>query len=208
MIINKNNIDFDKISNLIKQGSIFCYPTDTLYGLGCRYDNKSSIEKIISLKGRNKNHFFSLLFKDISMLDYFFSISELEKKIIDKFLPGKLSILLLPKNKNMFYNNFIGLDNKVSCRISSDNFTKEIYRKIDFPIVSTSANISGEKNLFNISDIINTFEESLDFIVDYGDIGHSKGSTILNVEKDSVSLIRSGDIQFKTIIKELNYGKS
>ena len=108
----------------------------------------------------------------------------------------------------MFYNNFIGLDNKVSCRISSDNFTKEIYRKIDFPIVSTSANISGEKNLFNISDIINTFEESLDFIVDYGDIGHSKGSTILNVEKDSVSLIRSGDIQFKTIIKELNYGKS
>ena len=146
MIINKNNIDFDKISNLIKQGSIFCYPTDTLYGLGCRYDNKSSIEKIISLKGRNKNHFFSLLFKDISMLDYFFSISELEKKIIDKFLPGKLSILLLPKNKNMFYNNFIGLDDKISCRISSDNFNKEIYKKIDFPIVSTSANISGNKN--------------------------------------------------------------
>ena len=107
MIINKNNIDFDKISNLIIEGSTFCYPTDTLYGLGCRYDNKASIEKIISLKGRNINHFFSLLFKDIDMLDYFFSISELEKKIIDKFLPGKLSILLLPKNKNMFYKNFL-----------------------------------------------------------------------------------------------------
>ena len=208
MIINKDNIDFDKISNLIVEGSTFCYPTDTLYGLGCRYDNKASIEKIISLKGRNKNHFFSLLFKDLDMLDYFFSISELEKKIIDKFLPGKLSILLLPKNKNMFYKNFIGLDDKISCRISSDNFNKKIYKKIDFPIVSTSANISGKKNLFNISDIIDTFEESLDFIVDYGDIGHSKGSTILNVNKDSLNLIRDGDIQFETIIKELNYGKS
>ena len=208
MIINKNNIDFDKISNLIIEGSKFCYPTDTLYGLGCRYDNKASIEKIISLKGRNINHFFSLLFKDIDMLDYFFSISELEKKIIDKFLPGKLSILLLPKNKNMFYKNFIGLDDKISCRISSDNFNKEIYKKIDFPIVSTSANISGKKNLFNISDIIDTFEESLDFIVDYGDIGYSKGSTILNVNNDGLNLIRNGDIRFETIIKELNYGKS
>ena len=208
MIINKDNIDFDKISNLIIEGSTFCYPTDTLYGLGCRYDNKASIEKIISLKGRNINHFFSLLFKDIDMLDYFFSISELEKKIIDKFLPGKLSILLLPKNKNMFYKNFIVLDDKISCRISSDNFNKEIYKKIDFPIVSTSANISGKKNLFNISDIIDTFEESLDFIVDYGDIGYSKGSTILNVNNDVLNLIRDGDIQFETIIKELNYGKS
>ena len=74
--------------------------------------------------------------------------------------------------------------------------------------MSTSANISGNKNLFSISDIIDTFEESLDFIVDYGDIGHSKGSTILNVNKDSLNLIRDGDIQFETIIKELNYGKS
>ena len=158
MIIKKNAIDFDKISDLIKEGSIFCYPTDTLYGLGCRYDNKTSIEKIISLKGREKNHFFTLLFKDSKMLNNFFSISELEKNIINKFLPGKLSILLTPKDKNMFYNNFIGLDDKVSCRISSDSFTKEIYNKIDFPIVSTSANISGNENLFNISDIINTFE--------------------------------------------------
>ena len=87
-------------------------------------------------------------------------------------------------------------------------FNKEIYKKIDFPIVSTSANISGGKNLFNISDIIDEFEESLDFIVDYGDIGYSKGSTILNVNKDGLNLIRDGDIQFETIIKELNYGKS
>ncbi len=208
MIIKKNAIDFDKISDLIKEGSIFCYPTDTLYGLGCRYDNKTSIEKIISLKGREKNHFFTLLFKDSKMLNNFFSISELEKNIINKFLPGKLSILLTPKDKNMFYNNFIGLDDKVSCRISSDSFTKEIYNKIDFPIVSTSANISGNENLFNISDIINTFEKSLDFIVDYGDIGYSRGSTILNVNKDSLNLIRDGDIQFETITKELDYGNN
>ena len=208
MIIKKNAIDFDKISDLIKEGSIFCYPTDTLYGLGCRYDNKTSIEKIISLKGREKNHFFTLLFKDSNMLNNFFSISELEKNIINKFLPGKLSILLTPKDKNMFYNNFIGLDDKVSCRISSDSFTKEIYNKIDFPIVSTSANISGNENLFNISDIINTFEKSLDFIVDYGDIGYSRGSTILNVNKDSLNLIRDGDIQFETITKELDYGNN
>ena len=201
-------MDFDKISDLIKEGSIFCYPTDTLYGLGCRYDNKTSIEKIISLKGREKNHFFTLLFKDSKMLNNFFSISELEKNIINKFLPGKLSILLTPKDKNMFYNNFIGLDDKVSCRISSDSFTKEIYNKIDFPIVSTSANISGNENLFNISDIINTFEKSLDFIVDYGDIGYSRGSTILNVNKDSLNLIRDGDIQFETITKELDYGNN
>ena len=108
----------------------------------------------------------------------------------------------------MFYNNFIGLDDKVSCRISSDNFNKEIYNKIDFPIVSTSANISGNENLFNISDIIDTFEESLDFIVDYGDIGYSRGSTILNVNKDGLNLIRDGDIQFETITKELDYGNN
>jgi len=186
---------------LILNGSVFCYPTETLYGIGCIYSNQDSITKIFNIKNRNVKQKMSLLFKDFKMLNDLFYINPLEKKIIKTFLPGKLSILLEPKKSDNFNENLVGDNGKISCRISSHDFVINLFSKINFPIISTSANVSGNQNIYNSSFLINEFSSKVDFIVDYGDIKESKGSTIINIVNNNVNLLREGDIPSKKIME-------
>ena len=156
MIINKDNIDFDKISNLIVEGSTFCYPTDTLYGLGCKYDNKASIEKIISLKGRNKNHFFSLLFKDLDMLDYFFRDWRENKTI--KMDRGVI------KNFLKVCESLLGSDRELQVDITSGFRTKKTNEKLrrnSYNVAKNSMHLVGRAIDFRIRDrSISNLEEA------------------------------------------------
>jgi len=201
LIFSEKNINFDHLTNLILNGSVFCYPTETLYGMGCIYSNQDSITKIFNIKNRNVKQKMSLLFKDFKMLNDLFYINALEKKIIKTFLPGKLSILLEPKKSNNFNENLVGDNGKISCRISSHDFVINLFSKINFPIISTSANVSGNQNIYNSSFLINEFSSKVDFIVDYGDIKESKGSTIINIVNNNVNLLREGDIPSKKIME-------
>ena len=76
-----------------------------------------------------------------------------------------------------------------------------LFSKINFPIISTSANVSGNQNIYNSSFLINEFSSKVDFIVDYGDIKESKGSTIINIVNNNVNLLREGDIPSKEIME-------
>ena len=78
MIFSEKNINFDHLINLILNGSVFCYPTETLYGIGCIYSNQDSITKIFNIKNRNVKQKMSLLFKDFKMLNDLFLLDLVE----------------------------------------------------------------------------------------------------------------------------------
>ena len=88
--------------------------------------------------------------------------------------------------------------------MSSHPFVIKLFEFLDVPIISTSANISGKENIFSFKTIYNTFHNLVDIIIDGGDIEESAGSTIIEINKDDMKLIREGDIKEKEITVFLN----
>lgn len=203
-LTNTNQVNYFSLSNSIKNGKTICYPTETLYGLGCVIDNDEAIGKLYKIKSREKGKRFSILFKDLNMVEEFCDLNTTERDLIDNFMPGPLSILLKTKNNNSIRGSLVGLNNKINCRVSSHPFVIRLFEFLDVPIISTSANISGKENIFSFKTIYNTFHNLVDIIIDGGDIEESAGSTIIEINKDDMKLIREGDIKEKEITVFLN----
>ena len=203
-LTNTNQVNYFSLSNSIKNGKTICYPTETLYGLGCVIDNDEAIGKLYKIKSREKEKRFSILFKDLNMVEEFCDLNTTERDLIDNFMPGPLSILLKTKNNNSIRGSLVGLNNKINCRVSSHPFVMRLFEFLDVPIISTSANISGKENIFSFKTIYNTFHNLVDIIIDGGDIEESAGSTIIEINKDDMKLIREGDIKEKEITVFLN----
>lgn len=201
MIYSETSINYEELALFFNQGRTICYPTETLYGLGCKFDLKDTISKISFAKKREESQKYSLLFKDIAIIEEFFFLNSDEAKIIKKFMPGKLSVLLKPKKISLFDNSLVGSNGKVSCRISSHIFVKNLFNIIDFPILSTSANITGQENLFDMDKILLNFKDKIDHFVDFGKIPESLGSTIIDIEENKVGVIREGDIKIEEILE-------
>ena len=102
MIYSETSINYEELALFFNQGRTICYPTETLYGLGCKFDLKDTISKISFAKKREESQKYSLLFKDITIIEEFFFLNSDEAKIIKKFMPGKLSVLLKPKKISLF----------------------------------------------------------------------------------------------------------
>ena len=198
-IFDSYKTDFASLVDNIKKGRTFCYPTETIYGLGCIISNEQAIEKIYQIKSRRKEKKFSILFKDIEMVKRFCKVGVIEKDLIMKFTPGPLSILLRIKDESSVMDSLIGENNKISCRISSHPFVAKLFESLDVPIIATSANLSGDKNIFSFKTIYNTFHNLVDIIINDGDIKESLGSTIVEIENDDIKIIREGDIKEKDI---------
>ena len=207
LVYNQSQVDPKKILSLIKSGSVLCYPTETLYGLGCSADNEDAIKKIYEIKKREEEKNFTLLFKDLKMIKDFCNLEYYDEELILKFSPGPFSILLQAKKSKSIDRRLVSSKNEVCCRISSHPFVTSLFELLDCPIISTSANVSGNKNIFLFKTIYNTFHNLVDCIIDYGDIKKSLGSTIVKNTKNGLIIIREGDLDSKNI-KEFYNGKN
>jgi len=144
----------------IKQGKIFIYPTDTIYGLGCNALNEKSVEKIKSIKKREN--------KPLSVVAP--SIEWIKKHcIIDvnlgKYLPGPYTLILKKKNKNFLKH--VSDTDSLGVRIPDCDFTGFI-QKAGVPFITTSVNLSGEPPITKISDVPDGIKEKVDVIIDLG----------------------------------------
>jgi L-threonylcarbamoyladenylate synthase len=176
------NEDYLQISAILRDNGIFIYPTETIYGIGGKAFNNEVVERIVKIKNRPENKNFLVLFKNYEMLEkYVFIENELEKELIEKYWPGELTIILNSKDKK----------HDIACRISSHTFVEKLFEYIDFPIISTSANYSGESYTGDFKKICEIFKGKIDAIVYDGD-KFSKPSTIVKVINNKLQIIRQG----------------
>ena len=161
----ESHLDIKKVAKIIKEGSTICYPTETLYGLGCNCEDQRAIDKIYDIKKREKEKNFTLLFKDLNMLSDNCETSDSETRLINKFSPGPFSILLKVKKQSSINSKIISANKEVCCRISSHPFVIRLFEVLDTPIVSTSANLSGNNNIFLFKTIYNTFHNLVDYAI-------------------------------------------
>lgn len=191
------NILVDKVSDALLKEEIVCFPTETVMGVAIIAENEQTYNKLVDLKNRpaNKVFPFCVLKKQI---ENYCEVNELQKKIIDKFLPGPLTVILKRKEG---VPNFIGNEEgTIAVRVSENEFVNTVLEKIKKPIFLTSANLSGEEVCKDSLEAKNVFKDKVKVYVEGKPFG-GVATTIVDLTKEKPILIRQGEIKIEDILK-------
>jgi len=180
-----------KAGAILKAGGIILYPTDTIWGIGCDASRQESVRNIYRIKQRDDFKSMLVLVKDISMLKtYVESIPIQALEILDS--AAKPTTIIYPMARNLA-KNLLAPDGSVGIRITSDPFCSSLIAHTGKPIVSTSANISGEDSPGTFYQIHRSILEQVDYVVDWrrNETKAAVPSAIIKVEADgSITTIR------------------
>ena len=186
----KLNEEIQKAYEIIKEGGIILYPTDTVWGIGCDATNPEAVAKIYKLKQRAETQSMIVLMNGEKMMyNVFKDIPEVAWQIID--LSEKPTTLILDKPRNVA-PNLIASDNTLGIRIVKEPFCFKLMEKMKKPLVSTSANISGQPTPITFAAISPEIINGVDYVVNlHRDKIAGKPSTIIKITNDSqVKVIR------------------
>ena len=157
----------------LKKGELILYPTDTIWGIGCDASNAEAVKKIYQLKKREDSKALICLVSNQAMLErYVEEVPEVAYDIMD--LAIKPTTIVFDKPKGLA-KNLIAADNTIAIRVASDKFCQYLINKFGKPIVSTSANISGNSTPKKFSTIAKEIIQGTDYVVN------------LSKEKENVS---------------------
>ena len=177
--------------NILKNGGVILYPTDTIWGIGCDATNTSAIQKIYNIKERNDNKSMLVLLDNANKLDqYMDEVPEMAFQIID--IADKPLTIIYPNARNIA-QNLISDDKTIDIRITSDEFCNALIKKFGKPIVSTSANISGEPNPKSFDQIAPKIKNKVDHIVKWrlNEKNSNQPSSIIKIGiKGEIKIIR------------------
>lgn len=195
---NHDKNDIIKAGNALKNGDLVIFPTDTVYGLGAVYDNEQAISKIFNIKNRNLNKPLNVLISDISMLDLLAkNISQDHFNLMSAFWPGPLTIIL-DKKETVLDIITSGLST-IGIRIPNNNIALDLIKCVGKPIVTTSANLSGDSSSVDATHSLNIFNNKVSYILDGGESSLKLDSTIVHMNKDKPEILRNGSISLNDI---------
>ncbi|MCJ7813000.1 L-threonylcarbamoyladenylate synthase [bacterium] len=194
----------EKIIETLQGGGIIGYPTETVYGLGGDAMNEQVVEQIYQLKGREVRYPFPLFIdqrEDVYLLTR--SISPRAETLMTRFWPGPLTLVFdaspsLPQV-------LTGKECKVGLRISSDPICRAILKRYHKLLISTSANLSGEKPAQSASQVLKYFRDQVNLIVDGGERRSGVPSTVVDVSGTCLRIIREGMITKDEIEKVIGF---
>lgn len=167
--------DIEKCLDILRQGGVILYPTDTIWGLGCDATNGAAIEKVYKIKQRSDSKAMLVLLENENLLpSYIKEVPEIAWDLID--VGEKPLTIIYPGAKNLA-PNLIAEDGSIGIRITREEFTARLIQKFRKPIVSTSANISGEPAPGNFGEITEKVKMSVDYIVQYRQDDYSRSSS-------------------------------
>ena len=155
--------EINKCLEVLENGGIILYPTDTIWGIGCDATNEEAVKKIYALKRREETKSMLLLVdKPERILSYIKEMPELAWNLIE--YTEKPLTIIYPGAKNLA-KNLIGEDGTIGIRVSSNEFNKKLIERFKKPIVSTSANISGETSPTCFAEISDELKSSVEYCV-------------------------------------------
>jgi len=175
--------DIRKASEIIKKNGIVVYPTETVYGIGANIFSTAALEKVFTIKKRERDKPVSVAVSDLKMMEELAYIGIKEKRFIEKFLPGPVTVLL--KKKEIVNGMLTSGSKLVGIRFPAHKTTIELIELAGVPITSTSANFSGEVPPRKVDEI----KISADYIIDGGEC-RGEPSTVIDLV--NMKIIRKG----------------
>ena len=184
------NPDMDLIGEAIEimaGGGVILYPTDTVYGLGANIFNNDAVERIYEIKKRDQSKPLSVLVQNTESLELIADLNRSSREIINKWLPGPFTFIL---NKKNMVSPYVSASSKVGVRIPDYKIARALASL--FPITTTSANLTNECTLSNPQDILKQIGNDIDLVIDVGDLGDAKPSTVIDLSSSKPTLVRNG----------------
>lgn len=184
-----------QVCDALKRGGAIAYPTDTTYGLGCDIFSRQGVRNIYQIKQRDARKPFSFICADLSDATRYAHVSNFAFKIMKRHLPGPYTFVL--EATRIVPDSLVTRQKTVGIRIPDDPIALAIVREFGKPLVTTSANSSGEEPLHDPQDINQRFGKQLELVID-GGIRLGNPSTIISLLNDSIEVLRegSGDISW------------
>ena len=195
--VSCNKEGIEKASEIINDGGIVIFPTDTVYGIGCNPYNKESVEKIYKIKSRDIKKSVPVLTYSIETAKKIVEFDQFTEKIVEKFWPGPLTVILKITDKKI--KESLNLENKIAIRVPDHKCTLELLKKCNF-LVGTSANISGDLPYTDPEKCLKKLE-TYDVFVDGGIITSKGESTIIEIENEQIKIIREGSLTEDEILQ-------
>lgn len=148
---------------VLNNGGIILYPTDTIWGLGCDATNKKAIERIISIKGRENSKSLIILVSDFEMLKTY--VEHIPNQALELINSIKTPLTIIyPKSKNL--PNLLSQDGTIAIRIPQHDYCQKLISSFGKPIVSTSANLTNQPSPKSFGEVSSIIKEEVDFIAE------------------------------------------
>ena len=186
--------ELKKCIETINKGGLVIFPTETVYGIGANAYNEEAVRKIYEVKMRPDEKPLSIMVSSIYEISKYAIISnETEEKIIKKYMPGPITIVL--KKKPGVFDYISSGKDTIGIRIPDNEIILKILKEAKLPIVAPSANISGKPSGIILSEILKDFDGKVDICIDGGKAKLSEPSTIVKVVDNKPVILRQGRIK-------------
>lgn len=193
----KNNV-IKRAAEVLKQGGVVVYPTDTAYGIAVDALNDDAVKKLYRIKGRESTKPTHIIVPNWSWFEVLTYPNETARKLYDGLLPGPLTIVL--KKKQVVPNILTGGLPTLGIRIPDYNVTRLISKYFNAPYTTPSANKSGVKTPYSVKDVMNELDVGkVDLILDAGKLPTTPPSTIVDLTGKRPKILREGPVNSKQI---------
>jgi L-threonylcarbamoyladenylate synthase len=180
--------DLDAAADAVRDGDLVVYPTETVYGLGADALDPNAVGRVFAAKGRDRDDPISLGVPDVDSALEYVSVTERERRFMDRFLPGAVTVVC-ERRDSVPDALTAGLD-RVGIRIPDHDLALALLDRVA-PITATSANVSGRPSVTRIGDLDPEIREAAAVVLDGGETGGT-ASTVVDVERDEI--LRRGTI--------------
>lgn len=180
----------EKAIEILKSGGTILYPTDTIWGIGCDATNPEAIKKIFDIKKREQNKSLIILVESEKRLQDLVDVPEMAWQIIDL---SEKPVTIVYENPKNLPKELLAEDGSVGIRIVKNDYCKKLISKLNKPLVSTSANLSGQKSPMKFSDISEEIKNSVDYIVEdnHDKVSEFSGSSVIKVwNNNQIKILR------------------
>jgi tRNA threonylcarbamoyl adenosine modification protein (Sua5/YciO/YrdC/YwlC family) len=178
-----------QVTSALEDGAVIAYPTDTTYGIGCSIFSRKGIERIYQIKQREKKKPFSFICANLSDVTKYAKVSNYAFKMMNRFLPGPYTFVL---DATRIVPDLVQTRQKtVGIRIPDNRICLDLVTAFGHPLVTTSANLSGEEPIGDPRDIFDTMNNQLDIIVDGGFLPPDV-SSVVSLINDTPTVLRKG----------------
>lgn len=182
--------DIEQICEVIQNGGIVAFPTETVYGLGIRFNDQEALEHLMEAKNRDYSKAITLMVAHPQDILQYAYVSNKAQKIIKQFMPGMITLIF--KKKESVDDMMTNGKTTIGIRIPDSEFVLSLLKKVG-PMLVTSANLSHHQNTTSTKEVLQQLDGRIDMIVD-GKTSDNIASTVVDVSQDEIKILRAGKI--------------
>ena len=186
--------DIQKAIQILKEGGIVIFPTDTAFGIGCRIDSRQAVDRLFEIRKRPLTQATPVLVSSIEMaLPYLDTQSDIVRQLMKNYWPGALTIIA-PCKKDTIYSPIRGGGETIGIRMPNHTDLRTVISEVGVPILGPSANIHGKETPFSFEDLDPALVKLVDFVLP-GICKGKQASTVVDCTVDPYKIIRQGAVE-------------